>query len=215
MKQFFITIAFVAMLIPVWGQRVARPSDSLKMHDIALQRAKAEKGGSFVFANMRECPLTLTNDYMEITNGDLNLGYGYFFADRFALTATYSANNFSDGAYIDRDFSFDMKSAQGLTLGVRGYLFRRAGFYVEVGVRFGHAHHLSDDMTGMTRYSYIRPAFSFGYEYLITHGLPAFNNRLGVTASFNGIISFLRDAERDPFDIPFLNGPYLGLVYHF
>lgn len=214
MKQFFITIAFVAMLIPVWGQNSARSADSLKLHDIALQHAKAEKGGSFLFANIKDCPMTLTNDYMEITNGDLNLGYGYFFANRFALTACYSAMNFSDG-YLDGRFSFDMLSVQGLTLGVRGYLFRRAGFYVEVGVRFGHVHHLSNDMTDMTRYSYIRPAFSFGYEYLITHGLPAFNNRLGVTASFNGIISFLRDAERDPFDMPFLNGPYLGLVYHF
>lgn len=214
MKQFFITIAFVAMLIPVWGQNSARSADSLKLHDIALQHAKAEKGGSFLFANIKDCPMTLTNDYMEITNGDLNIGYGYFFANRFALTACYSAKNFSDG-YLDGRFPFDMLSVQGLTLGVRGYLFRRAGFYVEVGVRFGHVHHLSNDMTGMTRYSYIRPAFSFGYEYLITHGLPAFNNHLGVTASFNGIISFLRDAERDPFDMPFLDGPYLGLVYHF
>lgn len=97
MKQFFIIFAFVAMLIPAWGQRAEGSADSLKLHDIALQRAKAEKGGSFVFANMWECPLTLSNDYMEITNGNLNVGYGYFFADRFALTACYSAKNFADG----------------------------------------------------------------------------------------------------------------------
>ncbi|MCQ2296285.1 MAG: hypothetical protein MJZ45_02660 [Bacteroidales bacterium] len=215
MKQFFIIFAFVAMLIPAWGQRAEGSADSLKLHDIALQRAKAEKGGSFVFANMWECPLTLSNDYMEITNGNLNVGYGYFFADRFALTACYSAKNFADGFFGSDGFSFDMLSEQGLTLGVRGYLFRRAGFYAEVGVRLGHVHRLSGGVSGVTRYSYIRPAFSFGYEYLITHGFPAFCNRLGVTASFNGIIPLLRDAERGFAEMPYLSGPYIGFVYHF
>ena len=150
---------------------------------IERQKGKTDRGTSVLFLewNLNRNEIFENNSYGGIST-NWGIGYGYFFADRYSFTV-------KGGLY-----SFMNKSAEGNALvrdyhaaaTVRRYFFKRAAFYVDLGVRIG-AYRTMDQGEDL-RLVYVTPSLGLGYEYLITGVFPALDNKLGVAVECSTLV---------------------------
>ena len=102
-------------------------------------------------------------------------------------------------------------------LGIRGYFFKRAGFFAEVGTRLGSYKNAQNDIANSNNKKalYIVPLVSLGYEYLITDLHPCIDNHLGLEIYTTCLIPVKK--EQMSWYIPIFPNVEIGfsLKYHF
>ena len=111
-----------------------------------------------------------------------DLGYGYFFADRYFIaikSGFYAfANKSTQQSVFERNYHVEAS--------VRRYFFKRAAFYIDTGIRTGLYKNKSETI-GIELF-YVMPEIGVGYEYMVNDLHPALNNHFGVSIECSTLI---------------------------
>lgn len=214
MKKETIIIALIGLLVLPSLSKAQRPGKA-SAEEKMQQAAKTAKGTSALTLNW---DINKNEFFKDKTSSGIclcnQIGYEYWFVNRWSISAKI-------GQSIFINWIPDGNATQSLDfnaqLGIRGYFFKRAGFFAEVGTRMGSYKYAKNDTTDPSNKKefYILPMVSLGYEYLITNLHPYVDNHLGLEIYALCLIPVKKDQMS--WYIPVLPGVEIGfsLKYHF
>ncbi len=208
----FLAIAYFLM---IGHSGMAQRPGKATAEEKKQQAAKTAKGTSALTLNWNIDKNEFFKDKASSGISFCNqIGYEYWFVNRWSVSARLGQSVFinwvPDGnATQTLDFN-----AQ---LGIRGYFFKRAGFFFELGTRLGSYKFAKNDTTDPNNKKafYALPEVSLGYEYLITNLHPYVDNHLGLEIYALCLIPVKKDQMS--WYIPVFPGVEIGfsLKYHF
>ncbi len=176
-------LLFLPFLLLIPKQHLAQHHTALSKEPIETQKEKTNRGTSVFFF---EWNIDRNEIFESKSSGGISksfdLGYGYFFADRYFFafkTGFYAfANKSIQQSVFERNYHVEAS--------VRRYFFKRAAFYVDTGVRSGL--YMNKSETIDIGLFYVMPKIGIGYEYLINDFHPVLNNRFGVSIESSTLI---------------------------
>lgn len=178
---------------------------------------RLKKGNSTLGINLNLFQLIETRDLLEFNIGP-SIEYSYFLVNRFSINASLK--------YVHQTFSYyqtntsAIRSQKSIDLWFRYYLFKRGGFFIDLGGSFGHILIIDNSREfEFGRKFYAAPKVTIGYSYMISNMWQKIDNKVSVNFSIHQYVPYKRRANFDVCDwyIPYFPMCYFefGVVYYF
>lgn len=181
-----IQLIILLFLLLVPKQFLAQRPKEVGKETIVIQKGKTDRGNSVLFFEWNIGSNEIFgNNASRGMSLNFDVGYGYFFADRYSFTINSGLYAFANKKDVDNTLARDYRVGTS----VRRYFFKRAAFYIDAGIRVGLYKYKTMDESQNQSLVYVTPALGLGYEYLVTDLLPGLNNHLGIAAECTTLIS--------------------------
>lgn len=210
MKKAIAVICFVCLTMASMPLIAQHPKE-IPQETVEMQKARTNKGGAVAFFEWNiDHNEIFENKYFGGISRSCGIGYGYFLFDRCFLSIKGGLYSFANRGLAESLFSRDYH----MELCARGYFFKKAQAFVEIGARCGAYKETNNTMVN-TNALYVAPMASIGYEYLVTSLHPMLNNRLGVAVQISTLVPVKRNMTEE--HLPYFPQVELkfGVYYHF